>query len=124
MEAFMRKKINFIKNKNNSFIKKRSDLFDRLRTGWENPDYSCIEVYWEVLRPMSDGGTKKVTITDTGISLALAPHDKNKKYYSQQTIKNKLRKLVEYGVIEIHNTCRLSGAEYITPMYEFELSVL
>ncbi len=116
--------INFIKNNSNSFIKKRSDLFDRLRTGWENPDYSCIEVYWEVLRPMSDAGTKKVTITDTGISLALAPHDKNKKYYSQQTIKNKLRKLVKYGVIEIHNTRRFSGAEYITPMYEFELSVL
>jgi hypothetical protein len=116
--------INFIKNNSNSFIKKRSDLFDRLRTGWENPDYSCIEVYWEVLRPMSDGGTKKITITDTGISSALAPHDKNKKYYSQQTIKNKLRKLVKYGVIEIHNTFRLSGAEYITPMYEFELSVL
>lgn len=124
MEVFMRKKINFIKNKNNSFIKKRSDLFDRLKTGWENPDYSCIEVYWEVLRPLSEGGAKEVTITDTGISLALAPHDKNKKYYSQQTIRNKLKKLVKYGVIEIHDTYRFSGTEYTTPIYHFELSVL
>lgn len=120
----MRTKIDFIKNNSNSFIKKRSDLFDRLKTGWENPDYSCIEVYWEVLRPRSAGGAQKVAITDTEISSALAPHDKNKKYYSKQTIRNKLKKLVKYGVIEIHNTFRLSGAEYTTPIYQFELSVL
>jgi hypothetical protein len=81
-------------------------------------------VYWEVLRPLSEGGAKEVRITDTGISLALAPHNKNKKYYSQQTIRNKLKKLVKYGVIEIHDTYRFSGTEYTTPIYHFELSVL
>lgn len=113
-----------ILKKDKTKIQKRSDLFDLLQTYHENPDYSCIEVYWEVLKPRWSRNLKEITVTDKAISLALAPHDKDKSYYSYPTIRRKLNKLEDCKLIEINKIYRYSGCEYMTPIYEFYIKVL
>lgn len=113
-----------IQKKNKTKIQKRSDLFDRLQTYHENPDYSCIEVYWKILRPRGIKNPEEFIITDSGISAELAPHDKEKSYYSYPTIRRKLKKLEDCKLIVINKTYRYSGCEYMTPIYEFYIKVL
>lgn len=104
-------------------IKNRHDLFDHLQTGWENPDYSCIEIYWQVLKPK--GSNKpEFTISATEISKALAPQNENKSYYSYPTIRRKLKKLEGCGLIAINKVERISGAEYVVPKYVFLIKIL
>lgn len=120
-------KINCItKNKNCTNDLKRSDLFNLLKTHHENPDYSCIEIYWEILRPMGLNlcNTAVFAVSACQISSELAPQDKNKSYYTYQTIRRKLKKLEDYKLIKIYGISRFSGCEYTTPRYVFELKTL
>lgn len=106
-----------------SKINKRQNLFDLLKTGWDNPDYSCIEIYWEILKPRAIKSIGEFVITDGTISSELAPQDKGKSYYTYSTIRRKLRKLEDHDLITINKIYRLSGCEYMTPRYEFFIKV-
>lgn len=119
----MRKKTIKESKRTNTKIRNRYDLFDRLQTGWENPDYSCIEIYWEILKPRASK-KPEFSISDSAISKELAPQDEKKSYYSYHTIRRKLKKLESCGLIVINKIYRISGAEYVTPKYEFFIKIL
>lgn len=105
-------------------IQNRYELFDKLRTGWKNPDYSCIEIYWEILRPISCKKKGAITLSNQQISNMLAPQHKNAYYYSTPTIKRKLFKLQEQGLIVISQAWREKAITDLVPIYYFTIMVL
>lgn len=105
-------------------IQNRYELFDVLITGWKNPDYSCIEIYWEILKPMYEKQKCEITITSKRISNSLAPQSEKSYYYTAPTIKRKLIKLQSQGLIVIREAWREKGISDMVPVYYFKILVL